>query len=147
MALTQVSKIGASILRDDLPRQSEFIKAEDVSIKFQNDAIAVDGRVNFAESSNVFLKNTAILSLLLAAGRDPQFFHPNFLLLDSIEDKGMEEERSHLFQRLIVERATELESPYQIIFTTSMMNPDLELDDYVIGPQYTSELKTLDLGY
>lgn len=147
LALTQVSDIGASILRDDFPRQSEFIEAKGMSINFQNDAIAVDSRVNFAESSNVFLKNTAILSLFLAAGRDPQFFHPHFLLLDSIEDKGMEEERSHLFQRLIVERATELETPYQIIFTTSMMNPDLELDEYVIGPRYTSDLRTLDLGY
>jgi hypothetical protein len=27
-----------------------------------------------------------------------------------------------------------------------MMNPELELDDYVIGPHYTEDNKTLDFG-
>jgi len=92
------------------------------------------------------LKNTAILSLLLAAGKDHKFFHPRFLLFDNIEDKGMETIRSHRFQKLIVELATEITVPYQVIFTTSMMNPELELEDYVIGPHYDHENKTLDLG-
>jgi hypothetical protein len=69
------------------------------------------------------------------------------LLLDNIEDKGMEMIRSQLFQRLVVERATELNVPYQVIFTTSMMNPKLELQEYVIGPAYTEENRTLNLGY
>jgi len=145
-ALTQISDIAASMLQADFKRQEEFKSAKSVEINFVNDAISVDGQVNFAESSNVFLKNAAVFSMFLAAGRDGAFFHPRFLLLDNIEDKGMEEERSHLFQKLIVERATELEVPYQVIFTTSMMNPKLELDDYVIGPSYTNELRTLQLG-
>jgi hypothetical protein len=83
----------------------------------------------------------------LAAGIDHAFFHPRFLLLDNIEDKGMEVIRSQLFQKLIVEKATEVEVPYQVIFTTSMMNPMLELDEYVIGPAYTEDHRTLNLGY
>jgi hypothetical protein len=146
-SLSKVSTIAASLLRADLPRQDEFKVAKSVTLDFPNDSIAVDGRINFAESSNVFLKNAAILSLFLAASEGRDFFHPHFILLDNIEDKGMQEERSHLFQRLIVERATEVKRPYQVIFTTSMMNPNLELDDYVIGPAYTSEHRTLDLGY
>ncbi len=145
VALNSVAGIGASILRDDCDRQEEFEAANRVEVNFWDDSISVDGRLNFAESSNVFLKNTAILSLFLAAGTDDKFYHPQFLLLDNMEDKGMEEERSHLFQRLVVERSTELEVPFQVIFTTSMMNPKLELDDYTIGPAYTSVRKTLTL--
>jgi len=145
-SLNSVSEIAISLLRSDIKRQEEFEKAQKVEINFNNDAISVDGQVNFAESSNVFLKNTAILSMFLAAGQDDAFFHPRFLLLDNIEDKGMEVERSHLFQKLIVERATESEIPCQVIFTTSMMNPELELDDYVIGPSYTKDYKTLKLS-
>ena len=81
--------------------------------------------------------------MFLAAGMDARFFHSRFVLIDNVEDKGMEVERSHLFQRIIVERATELEEQYQVIFTTSMMNPELELDEYVIGPAYTSDRKSL----
>ena len=145
-ALSLISKFGADILRSDLPRQAEFIDAGKMHINFRYDSIAVDRLVNFAESSNVILKNSAILALFLAAGSDPQFNHSRFLLIDNIEDKGMEEARSHLFQYTIVKRASELELPYQVIFTTSMMNPELESDDYTIGPPYTSEFRCLEFG-
>lgn len=146
VALSSVSRIAAAILRSDLPRQDEFIEAVDVSVNFKNDANSVDGTYNFAESSNVFLKNATIFALFLAAMTDKTFYHPRFLLFDNIEDKGMQEERSHLFQKLIVEHATAFEIPFQIIFTTSMMNPELELQDYVVGPAYTHENRSLDLG-
>ncbi|MBL4571857.1 MAG: AAA family ATPase [Gammaproteobacteria bacterium] len=143
-AMANFSEVATSLLHSDFKRQEEFESAQKVELNFTNDAISVDGSVNFAESSNVFLKNTAILSILLASAKGRNFLHPRFLLLDNIEDKGMEMERSHLFQDLIIRRATEIESPFQIIYTTSMMNPKLELDDYIIGPAYTKELKTLD---
>ena len=146
LALTKMSAISADILRADLERQAEFLSADHVEFDFRNDSIAVDGALNFAESSNVYLKNSAIFGMFLAAGVDGNFFHPRFVLIDNVEDKGMEMERSHLFQRVIVERATELEEPYQVIYTTSMMNPDLELDEYIIGPAYTSDNMTLDLS-
>ena len=146
IALTKISEFCTSILRADLERQEEFLSAKVVELNFRNDSMAVDGFLNFAESSNVYLKNAAIFGMFLAAGEDEGFFHPRFVLIDNVEDKGMEVERSHLFQRVIVERATDLEGPYQVIFTTSMMNPELELDEYVIGPRYTSDRKTLFLG-
>ncbi len=142
-ALLETSSIGVSILNDDLQRQDEFKNASTMKLNFRDDAILVDEKLNFAESSNVFLKNTAVLSLLLAAGEDQKFYHPMFLLLDNIEDKGMETARSHLFQEIIVKRATELKVPYQVIFTTSMMNPALDLDSYTIGPSYSAEQKSL----
>lgn len=145
-ALTRISQLGGDILRSDLPRQSEFMDASGLAINFVNDSMSVGGLVNFAESSNVILKNSAVFALFLAACSDEQFNHPRFLLIDNIEDKGMEEARSHLFQRIIVERATESKLPYQVIFTTSMMNPQLELEDYTIGPPYTNERRSLDLG-
>lgn len=144
-ALSLVSKLAAPLLRSDLDRQEEFASADKVEIDFPSDSISVDGLMNFAESSNVFLKNAAVLGLFLAAGRDEKFFHPRFVLIDNIEDKGMEPERSHLFQNILVEKVTELEIPCQLIYTTSMMNPELELDKYTVGPEYTSENRTLTL--
>ncbi|ADM09290.1 hypothetical protein PB2503_06112 [Parvularcula bermudensis HTCC2503] len=101
-------------------------------------------KMNFAESSNVFLKNSAVLAILLAALKDDKFFHTRFVLFDNVEDKGTESKRSHLFQKLIVEKTTEVEKPFQVIFTTSMMNPELDMEDYVIGPHYTHSKRTLD---
>lgn len=145
-ALTHTGNIAAKLLQEDIAGQPEFDVADHVKIDFITDSIAVDGTLNFAESSNVFLKNSAIFALFLAAGRNKEFYHPNFLLMDNIEDKGMQETRSHHFQRMLVEHATELSHPFQLIFTTSMMNPELELDDYVIGPAYTKTNRSIDLG-
>lgn len=143
--LSQISDFGKEILHLDLLRQSEFKNAKNVDINFHHDTVSVDGGENFAESSNVILKNSAVLSIFLSACSDQQFYHPRFLLIDNIEDKGMEEPRSHRFQEIIVSQASKLNSPYQIIFTTSMMNPDLDKDEFTIGPQYTSNNRVLNL--
>ena len=74
LALTKVSAICADILRADLERQAEFLLAKQVEFDFRNDSIAVDGALNFAESSNVYLKNSAILGVFLAAGNGCKFF-------------------------------------------------------------------------
>ena len=105
----------------------------------------VDGELNFAESSNVIVKNTAIFSLLLAATQDLDFYHPRFALFDNIEDKGMEPERSHNFQEILRQRSEGATIEHQIIFTTSMLNPGLDNEKYVIGPHYTHERRALDL--
>jgi hypothetical protein len=65
--------------------------------------------------------------------------------MDNVEDKGMEEIRSHNFQSLIVQASKTARYDHQIIFTTSMMNPDLDLEQYVVGPRYRHENKTLSI--
>ena len=145
IALDSISRIVSGLLQKDLDRQEEFQKAKVVAVDFLDNSIAVDGKMNFAESSNVYLKNATLLGILLAAGYDSKFFHPRFLLMDSVEDKGMETERSHLFQQLVVDEAKKLNLPHQIIFTTSMMNPNLESESYVIGKKYDSEKRTLQI--
>jgi hypothetical protein len=144
-ALSLVSQIARNILRQDLERQAEFRSAGSVSINFADNSVQVDGELNFAESSNVIVKNTTILSLLLAATEDEKFYHPRFALFDSIEDKGMEQERSHNFQEIILRASEAAKLEHQIIFTTSMLNPALDDEKYVIGPHYTHEYQTLRL--
>jgi hypothetical protein len=67
------------------------------------------------------------------------------VLFDNIEDKGMEQDRSHNFQAVIAEMSASAAIAHQIIFTTSMLNPDLNKDEYVIGPHYTHVRRTLEL--
>ena len=142
-AMNLVSTIGKRILRKDLKRQEAFENPTSFSINFGDDAMLVDGKMNFAESSNVILKNTSILSLLLSASYDADFWHPKFLLMDNIEDKGMEPIRSHNFQRVLIEESKQAKFPHQIIFTTSMLDPTLGKSELTVGPEYTREMKTL----
>jgi uncharacterized Zn finger protein (UPF0148 family) len=142
-ALTAVSDSAVLMLKADLPRQKEFQLAKNVVLNFGDNSILVDGQLNFAESSNVVAKNSAVFALLLAALGDDQFFHPRFLLLDNIEDKGMEEERSHNFQRKIVEMSKASKVEHQIIFTTSKLAPELNKKEFVVGDRYTNTNRTL----
>lgn len=142
-ALSSVSTIGLRILKADLKREETFETAASLNVDFGDDAMLVDGKMNFAESSNVVLKNAAILSLFLAACYDKEFWHPKLLIMDNVEDKGMEQERSHNFQRIIIEEAEKAKFPHQIIFTTSMLAPELEGSAYTVGPKYTRANKTL----
>ena len=142
-ALTLVSNTACKVLREDLNRQEEFRSAKGVFLGFGDNSVLVDNELNFAESSNVIVKNASILALLLAATEDEAFHHPRFALFDNIEDKGMEQERSHNFQQVLVRMSEAAKAPHQIIFMTSMFNPDLDEGKYAIGPYYTHESRTL----
>jgi hypothetical protein len=142
-AMTSVGSIGRQLLTKDLPRENSFERPTTFSVNFGDDAMLVDGKMNLAESSNVILKNSAILSLFLAACYDSECWHPKFLLMDNVEDKGMEMERSHNFQRIMIEESEKARFSHQIIFTTSMLDPTLEDSTYTVGPKYTREHKAL----
>lgn len=145
-ALTQISDAACSILARDLPRQEEFKAAKSVALEFGDDAVIVDGAMNFAESSNVILKNTAIAALFSSAVSDEAFFHPRFILLDNVEDKGMETARSHNFQHILIGLSNAARLEHQIIFTTSMIAPDLDVEKYVVGPKYSHDRRTLSFA-
>ena len=83
------------------------------------------------------------------ASIDLDFFrYPKFILCDNIEDKGMEETRSKNFQKNIIKLA---ESPqfqgkdFQMIFSTSMIDSDLDIEKYTVGEFYDENNKTLKL--
>jgi len=83
--------------------------------------------------------------MLKASCEDASYLYPRFLLMDNIEDKGMEEERSQLFQHEIIKLSEGLTTVHQIIFTTSMIAPDLNCSDYCIGDFYNEQNKTLKI--
>ncbi|MEC7289912.1 MAG: ATP-binding protein [Pseudomonadota bacterium] len=143
-ALGTVNSFVRQFLMQDLPNQDDFRNPTSIVLDFENNVVEVDGEINFSESSNVVLKNAAILSLLAAAAIDENFNHPRFVLMDNIEDKGMTQERSRNFQKIIVQASQQMPLPHQVIFTTSMMEPELEDDALTVGPVYSDSHKTLE---
>jgi len=142
-ATTRISQLTTALLNRDLPREIAFERAETVAFDFGRDALTVGGRANFAASSMVYLKNAFHIALLQASLELDFFRYPRFALIDNVEDKGMEPARSHNFQSLVVSISEAVEVEHQIIMTTSMLNPELDSETWVIGPQYTHESRTL----
>jgi len=130
----------------DLDREAEFKFVDKVSFNFGDDDISVDGKSNFSASSMVYLKNSFHFAMFWASLKKEFLNYPRFIIFDNIEDKGMELERSHNFQRKIVELSESNEVEHQIIFATSMIADELENDKYTVGRFYTNDKKSLEFG-
>lgn len=140
-----ISKNTAKILSQDLLTEKEFTLDSTVYFDFSEDRISVNGKTGFSASSLTVLRNAFHLALHLASCQDKTFRYPRFTLMDNIEDKGMTEARSQNFQRLLVKMCSELSVEHQIIFTTSMIDPSLDNDQFTVGDKYDFNNKSLKI--
>ena len=147
-ALEKIQAFAAYILRNDLPRQTEFVNAmpSGIDVNFKANSMALNGQFNYSASSNVYLKNAIRFAIFFASLSMDFFRYPGFIACDNMEDKGMEEARSRNFQKLLVSMTSKFpKDSYQLIFTTSMIAPELNTSEYCIGAAYTDVNKSLKL--
>lgn len=146
LAYTAVAEEIADLLRHDLRRQDAFEDPKRVEFDFSMNRITVDGQSYFSASSRVVLKTSFIVGLLAAATKHSFFRHPRFCLIDTIEDKGMEPQRSHNLQMQIARVSSTSKAEHQIIFATVMIAPDLDDEAHTIGDFSTQDDPTLKVG-
>ena len=117
-----------------------------IQFGFDTNTITVDGHKYFSASSRAILKSSFFLGFFAAATKDASFRHPRFAMIDTIEDKGMEPERSHNFQNQILRVSREAKCVHQIIYATTMISPDLDDEEFLVGRFYTRDEPTLAIG-
>lgn len=144
-AYTSMADEIRTLLRNDLRRQDSFENPQSIEFDFEANKISVDGHSYFSASSRVILKSSFFLGFLAAATKNPDFRHPRFCMIDTVEDKGMEPERSHNFQNQILLVSQNAKVEHQIIYATSMISPDLDDEQYTIGKFSTRDDRTLSL--
>lgn len=133
------------LLRADLPRVEEFKNAQAITWSFGENRVSVNGVENFSESSTVVLRHSFHLAILIASTKREYFRIPRFMMLDGIEDGGIEPERSFHFQNLIVKSLSEIAVDHQLIYATSGIATNLDREDLVVGRAFTPEKKSLDV--
>jgi hypothetical protein len=134
-----------NILRTDLYREDVFANADVIDIDFAANYISVNGQKQFSASSMVFLRHAFHLALLLGSLQNKYFRYPRLLILDGIEDGGMEVERSYNFQRIIAEVSKNTDVAHQIIMTTTNVAPELDAPQYLVGRKFSHEEKSIEL--
>ncbi|WP_404474323.1 AAA family ATPase [Vreelandella venusta] len=139
-----IEATAGNLLSQDGGYEPSFDNVEEVSFDFSKDKMFVNGRSKFSASSMVIMKNSIRLAIFLHAVEDKYARLPNFMIMDNIEDKGMVDERSHNFQHLIISECKKLKKNYQLIFTTSMIAPDLNDTKFCVGPMYEKGMHTLE---
>lgn len=140
-----ISESLSRLLRKDMYRQKEFLTANNVTFSFADNEITVDGAKKFSESSTVVLRHLFHIALLSASNKFHHMRLPRFMILDGIEDGGIELPRAHLLQQIIVDECSNYENDFQLIFATSQIAPTLESDELVAGRYYTEEKRSLEL--
>jgi hypothetical protein len=138
-----INELCADALRRDLPQEEEFQNAEVIEYDFGRNSVTVNGRSKFSASLATYLKNSFLFSLFELSLEDPEVRWPRFILLDNIEDKGMQPKRSANFQEYVVAKTAKSEVEHQVIMTTSMISENLENSPYCVGPHYSENNKTL----
>ncbi len=133
------------ILKEDLLRQDEFARAEVVDIDFGANQLSIDKNKYFSASSMVYLRHAFHLALLLSSLEMNYFRYPRLLIIDGIEDGGMEPDRSHNFQQIIARHSSAATVEHQIIMTTTNVSPELDNDTYVVGRKFTHEEKSIEI--
>lgn len=131
------------LLHNDLLREESFESAQHVNFDFAANNLRVDDQTYFSASSRAFLKTSFSAGFLFAASKDQLFRHPRFCMIDIVEDKGMEPDRTRNLQMQIAERCEKAPSEHQLIFATSMIAPELDDDRFTIGRFSTRDQKTL----
>lgn len=134
------------LLKQDLPLQKEFIDPHSIMFDFVGNSVYVNGARNFSESSAVVLRHIFHLSLLTASMEKTYMRVPRFLMLDGIDDGGMEKERSHRLQEILVRECSTYQADFQLIFATSEINPELEGTDLVVGRAFSPDARSLNVN-
>lgn len=143
IARTAIERETIAILKGDLKRQDSFVDPKRVDFSFGKNSITVDDHTYFSASSRVVLKTAFLVGFLAAALKDPEFRHPRFLMIDITEDKGMEQARSHNFQRQVIETSAASAVEHQVILATAM--PWSEIPEQLfVGRFSTLEKGTLN---
>lgn len=144
---TRIAEQTKRVLEMDLEEHNDFEELENFDFSFEDDWFAINGDPNITTSASgmVVVKNSLFIGLLLSSLQDHKMRYPRMLLLDNVEDKGMVGDRVRNFQKVIADFMDEESQPHQIILTTSTLNPELEREDYIVGPEYTKESRTLNI--
>ncbi|UFS91269.1 hypothetical protein LPJ38_11240 [Bradyrhizobium daqingense] len=145
VAYGAVEKEILALLRADLPREQAFIQATSVQFDFAANKLGVNNQSYFSASSRVILRNSFFVGLFGAATKDPSFRHLRLCILDSIEDKGMQPDRSHNFQRMLIAVSQAAVCEHQTIFATSMIAPELDIPNLTVGHYSTLKRPTLNI--
>ncbi|HFL1170270.1 TPA: AAA family ATPase, partial [Escherichia coli] len=131
---------------DDPHDKAEFSNITSIDFDLASNRIVVNNKVSFSESSMYYLNNALHIALLKLSLVDPNVRFPRLLILDGIENGGMEDARSQGIQKTLKEISDEFCGVrHQIIITTKGIYHAVDNDKYRVGEKFTSSNRSLNM--
>lgn len=141
--LALISEKLCELLRKDNGSEKEFKNAEYAEFDFAANSVSVNGKTAFSESGIVLLNNAFHVALLMVSLEKKYVRIPRFLVLDGIENGGMEDDRSQNFQKVVVQALSSYKVDFQLVFATKNIDGSLKSKDYMVGDEYSESNKSL----
>ncbi|NIF22557.1 AAA family ATPase [Candidatus Pantoea multigeneris] len=131
---------------EDPHDKAEFSNITSIGFDLASNRIIINNKVSFSESSMYYLNNALHISLLKLSLTDKAVRFPRLLILDGIENGGMEDIRSKGIQKTIKEISDEFDGiRHQVIVTTKGINAEVDNSKYRVGDKFTSSNRSLKM--
>jgi hypothetical protein len=134
-----------NILKMDVGVEKEFKNAEVVEFDFASNMVSVNGKIAFSESGTFYLNNAFHLALFVASLEKNYVRIPRFMILDGIENGGMEDVRSMNFQKVMKDYLSGYLVDHQLIYATKSISPDLDSNKYIVGNKFSEDERSLNM--
>lgn len=144
--VSSLERLTCDLVSHDTGIETNFVNPTTFKFDFSKNTFSINNAEKISESSNVILKSSFALAMLIESTRDELYRLPRFMILDQTEGQGMVLERRHRFQATIIEYCRHISGPFQLIFTTSSLDPEYEGSPLCVGPCYSGTMKTLNFS-
>lgn len=131
---------------DDPHDKAEFGNIRSIDFDLSSNRIIVNNKVSFSESSMYYLNNALHIALLELSLEDPNVRFPRLLILDGIENGGMEDARSKGIQKTLKDISdAHCGVMHQVIITTKGIYSEIDDENYRVGNKFTSANRSLNM--
>lgn len=144
---TDINDLTIDLIKND-PIQ-ELKNVERISFDFAKDELFAVGKDSPAASTGSYLKNSFFFSLFLLSLKHPNVRYPRFIVMDNLEDKGLQDDRVQQFHQDIIRRSEETQIKHQIIFTarSEVITEELEQSGMCIGENFNGNQNKYSLNF
>lgn len=133
---TAINDLTLQLIKNDPSK--ELAGVDRISFDFGKDDVVAVGKDSPAASTGTYLKNSFFFALFLVSLENRFVRYPRFILMDNIEDSGLETNRVQQFHRDIIEHSKATDTVHQIIFTarSEVITPELDQSALCVGKHY-----------
>ena len=129
---------------------NELENVDHISFDFARDELFTPNKTSPAASTGCYLKNAFFFSIFLTSlHKDLDVRYPRFIILDNVEDKGLETNRIQQFHRDVIERSKNSQVEHQIIITarSEVVTDEIRNSDMIVGEEYNTMQRKYSLEF
>lgn len=133
---TSINDLTMQLIKND--PSMELADINRISFDFGKDDVVAVGKDSPAASTGTYLKNSFFFALFLVSLTNKFVRYPRFIIMDNIEDSGLETNRVQQFHRDIIEHSKATNTVHQIIFTarSEVITEELDNSALCVGKHY-----------